>query len=82
MMKKFLKEKADQVWYWFEENKYQNEGFGVYDKVEQFADFIDECDDESLCGIAGMDYDTTEERTVEELRAMLVHGINIYFEEA
>lgn len=78
----FINKAADKVYYWWEEFKYQNEGLGLIDKVAQFADWIDECDDESLARIGGVSCDYDGGIFVRHLRAAIVKGIDNWFEEA
>ena len=74
--KNFLRQAADRVFYWWEEYKYENQGLGETDKVYQFADWIDECDDEDLASIGKVFYDGEDTSVVDKLRAMIVKGID------
>lgn len=80
--KDFLHKAADKVFFWWEENKFEDEGFGTINKVCQFSDWVDEVDNESLATIGGINCDYDNGIFVRQLRATINKGINKWLEGA
>ncbi len=73
---------AELAWAWFEDNYYLDEGLGDNNKMSQFEDCINTMDDESLAGIAGIDWDDDNaECEVADLRVYLDHSFINYWDE-
>lgn len=72
----FLHKAAGNVWTWWEENKFEDEGLGEINKASQFSDWVDEVDDEDLASIGGVIFESAS-----QLRAVINKGINKYFDE-
>ena len=79
--KDFLHKVADKVFFWWEENKFNDEGMGIINKVCQFSDWIDDCDNESLARIGGIICDFEDGIFVRQLRHTINKGINKFLEE-
>lgn len=78
--KDFLHKAADRIYFWWEENKFEDEGLGEINKVCQFSDWVDECDNESLASIGGVSCDYDDGIFVRHLRATINKSINEYLE--
>lgn len=74
--KDFLHKAADRVFYWWEEYKYEDQGLGDWDKVCQFADYIDTLDDEDLASLGRVYYDGEDTSAVDKLRSTITKAIN------
>lgn len=68
-----MKEKADELWFFFEQNKFKNEGEYSYNTnlVFAFADYVDGLSDEDLGDFLGSD----DDNLIKQFRRMINDGI-------
>lgn len=81
-----LKKKADELFYWFEENKFEHT-YGLYSRdlslVCEFEDWFKELSDFDIVGILdAYDEDGNEDtNTVNTFRNMVLKGIDAWYGE-
>ncbi len=67
-----MKEKADELWFFFEQNKFKNEGEYSYNTnlVCAFADYVDGLSDDDL----GDFLEDFDEQTIKKFRSIMNGG--------
>lgn len=79
MTKTEMKNKADELWAYFEENLFVNKGYFPYNTnlVFAFADYIDSVSDDCLSEF--LNSDKTED--IAAFRKMLKRGVDLWLEQ-
>ena len=79
MKKGYLQSKADELWYWFEDNLFKNDGIYSYNTnlVFAFADYVDGVSDDDLADFL----QCRQKRTVKRFRKMLNNGIDAWLQD-
>lgn len=78
-----LKKKADELFYWFEENKFEH-SYGLYSRdlslVCEFEDWFKELSDSDIADTLGLvDGDDNDDRIISSFRSLVLKGIDAWY---